>query len=175
MARNVEIKARLQDIGAQRRIAGSLAKTPATILHQVDTFFVVPSGRLKLRTFGDGSGELISYRRADQSGPKSSDYQIYRTASPAGLRVTLEHALGIRGVVTKTRELYLVGRTRVHLDQVESLGDFLELEVVLESGEDVHVGQQEAQQLMDALRVTPQDLIQTAYIDMLEQRAGEET
>jgi adenylate cyclase class IV len=74
MARNIEIKARVPDLATFRAKAASLASGPKQIINQTDTFFVVSRGRLKVRAFSDGSGELISYERADQQGPKESVY-----------------------------------------------------------------------------------------------------
>jgi predicted adenylyl cyclase CyaB len=80
----------------------------------------------------------------------------------------LELAYGIRGVVRKTRYLYLVGKTRVHLDDVANLGQFMELEVVLEEGQSDSEGQKVAEDLMSALGVESADLIDGAYMDLLE-------
>jgi len=77
-------------------------------------------------------GELIYYERADQEGPKHSEYHLARTHDPENLKTVLSMAFGIRGVVVKSRYLFMVGQTRIHLDDVEGLGQFIELEVVLE-------------------------------------------
>ena len=84
----------------------------------------------------------------------------------------LELAYGIRGVVRKTRYLYLVGQTRIHLDDVEGLGQFMELEVVLEDGQSDADGQVIAEGLMTALGVESGDLIDGAYMDLLEKPSG---
>ncbi len=82
MPRNVEIKARVRDMNAVRVRAAALSDAPAVVLEQEDTFFNVPDGRLKLRVFPDGKGELIAYRRPDSVGPKTSEYFVYRTPHP---------------------------------------------------------------------------------------------
>ncbi len=110
------------------RVASIATEGPVE-LQQDDTFFRCDSGRLKLRVFADGNGELIFYRRADEQGPKESFYLLAPTSSPDTLRELLTSAYGQVGRVRKHRTLFLVGRTRVHLDQVEGLGHFLELEV----------------------------------------------
>ncbi len=84
----------------------------------------------------------------------------------------LELAYGIRGVVRKTRYLYLAGQTRIHLDDVEGLGRFMELEVVLEEGQSDAEGQKIAEDLMSALGVERDDLIDGAYMDLLEKPPG---
>src|SRR3954462_8717357 len=121
MARNVEIKARVPDFDAIRAVAASLATAPAEIIEQADTFFRVPHGRLKVRTFGDGAGELIAYERPDQHGPKESIYTRVPCGDTAVLVEILSRLFPVRGVVVKRRELFLVGRTRIHLDRVEGL------------------------------------------------------
>jgi len=167
MAKNIEIKARLNDINIQRRIIKDLADSGPTLIRQEDTFFNTCSGRLKLRIFADKTGELISYHRANQTGPKASEYFIFKTDNPDALKMTLENSLGIIQTVKKKRDLYLLGRTRIHLDQVEQLGDFLELEVVLKDGEDAKNGIKEAEILMDKLHISRKSLIDKAYVDLL--------
>lgn len=167
MARNIEIKARVADRDALEQRAVALADEGPVPIFQDDTFFACPEGRLKLRDFGDGRGELIFYTRADTTGPKTSFYRIAPTTEPAALRETLRLALGERGRVIKHRTLYLAGRTRIHLDRVESLGDFVELEVVLDRGEDEAAGRREADDLMARLAIAPGQLVVGAYLDLL--------
>lgn len=172
MPRNVEIKARVRDLGTVRRRAEALADAPAVVLEQEDTFFTTPEGRLKLRVFPDGEGELIAYRRPDVTGPKTSEYFIYRTPRSRELAAVLEKALGMRGVVRKRRLLYLVGPTRIHLDDVEGLGVFLELEVVLAEGQAEAEGEAIARRLLADLGLRDEDRVAEAYIDLLERESG---
>jgi len=167
MPRNVEIKARVPDLAAVRTRAVSLVSIPAELVSQVDTFFAVPRGRLKLREFADGAGELIVYERADRNGPKESDYVRVGCADPQALREALARALPVRGQVRKRREVFFAGRTRIHLDQVEGLGSFVELEVVLRAGESVEDGEREARDLMQKLAIPDGALVAAAYIDLL--------
>jgi adenylate cyclase class IV len=167
MARNVEIKARIERIDALLPRALALADGPPESIAQDDTFFACATGRLKLRVFADGRGELIAYERADASGPKTSDYSLVPVADPDALRATLARALGITGRVVKHRTLLRVGRTRVHLDRVDGLGEFLELEVVLREGESADEGVAVAHALMQALRVGTSEWIAGAYVDLL--------
>jgi predicted adenylyl cyclase CyaB len=141
------------------------------VLEQEDTFFSVPEGRLKLRVFPDGKGELIAYRRPDAVGPKTSEYFVYRTAHPEILSALLDRSLGVRGVVRKRRLLYLAGPTRIHLDEVEGLGAFLELEVVLADGQPEAEGEAIARRLLSDLGVRDEDRVAAAYIDLLEAEA----
>lgn len=174
MARNIEIKARLQQPADTEARAAALATSGPTRLVQDDTFFHCHQGRLKLREFADGSAELIAYQRPDQAGPKTSTYVRTPVADAAGLRAALVAACGLLGRVQKERTLYLAGRTRIHLDRVVGLGDFLELEVVLADGEAESDGVAEAQRLMAELGVAPEALEEGAYLDLLSarERAG---
>lgn len=173
MAQNVEIKARVHDLGAVRAAVAALARDPGSVLEQKDTFFVVPRGRLKLREFTDGSGELIAYDRPDEHGPRTSTYTLVPCDRAAVLAHALASMLPVRGDVIKRREVFLIGRTRVHLDEVAGLGSFVELEVVLRDGEPADAGRQEARTLMTVLGIAPDACVAGAYIDLLEQaRSG---
>jgi predicted adenylyl cyclase CyaB len=167
---NIEIKAYARNFDEIRRRADALSDTPVQIIPQEDIFFKSPQGRLKLRILSADRGQLIYYTRPDQEGPKRSDYHLYTTSDPGNLRYLLELAYGIRGVVRKTRYLYLVGQTRVHLDDVEGLGQFMELEVVLEEWQRDEEGQELAEKLMADLGVERSDLLEGAYMDLLDSR-----
>ena len=167
MARNIEIKARVANLDAVRRRVAACADGPPVALDQDDTFFACAHGRLKLRVFADGRGELIAYQRADTAGPKTSDYRITSVDDPDALRETLGRALGLRGRVVKQRELWLAGQTRIHLDRVEGLGDFVELEVVLRAGQAPEAGVAIAQALLSRLEIAASQLVAGAYIDLL--------
>jgi predicted adenylyl cyclase CyaB len=172
MARNIEIKARIASVEAIAERAAALADQGPIEIRQDDTFFTCERGRLKLRALTPTEGQLIFYQRPDQTGPKESFFVIVPTASPDSLREALSLAYGRAGRVRKHRTLYLVGRTRVHLDRVEDLGHFLELEVVLSDGEEPGPGVEEAHRLMTALGIEPAQLVEGAYVDLLaRQRA----
>jgi predicted adenylyl cyclase CyaB len=171
MPANIEVKARVRDFPAIQSRAGQLSDTPLEVILQEDIFFNVPQGRLKLRVLAPDRGQLIFYTRPDQEGPKRSDYHITHTSDPENLRRVLELAYGVRGVVKKTRYLYHVGQTRVHLDDVEGLGQFMELEVVMQDGQEDSEGQAIAEGLMASLGVERSDLLEGAYMDLLEKRS----
>lgn len=170
MARNIEIKARIDSVQALAAMAAQWSDGGPSYLEQDDTFFSCATGRLKLRAFPDGSGVLIFYRRANAKGPKESFYETAPTDAPDALRTTLSLAYGQAGRVRKHRTLFTVGRTRVHLDRVEGLGDFLELEVVLQDGDTLAGGEAEALAVMDKLGVHRTQLIEDAYVDLLAQQ-----
>ncbi len=167
MTRNIEIKARIASIEALMPRALALAQRDAELIQQDDTFFRVPHGRLKLREFVDGSAELIHYQRADTAAPKLSDYRRVPAPHAAALREALERALGVLGRVRKQRWLLLAGQTRIHLDRVEGLGDFMELEVVLRNDQSDADGVRIADQLMHELGLAHTERIAGAYLDLL--------
>ena len=168
MPKNIEIKVRINNIEGIRRKIEKLNAEEAIEILQEDTFFKMEIGRLKLRTFSDGKGELIYYQRNDSAGPTRSDYLVYKTGEPEILKQVLESGLGIRGVVKKNRLLYLFGTTRIHLDEVENLGSFLEIEVVLKTEQNENEGMAIAEDLMRKLNIDKKDLVDGAYIDLLE-------
>ena len=168
MPSNIEIKARVRNFDEIRRRAEDLSDSPVEVIPQEDTFFNTPHGRLKLRLLAEDRAQLIYYTRPDQEGPKRSDYHISHSSDPANLKRILQLAYGIRGVVRKTRYLYLVGQTRVHLDDVEGLGQFMELEVVMQEKQSDAEGQAIAEALMASLGVDMTDLLEGAYMDLLE-------
>ncbi len=172
MPANIEIKAHARNFEEIQARAERFSQSPVQIIEQEDTFFNVEQGRLKLRILAPNHSQLIFYTRPDQEGPKRSEYHLAYSSDPVNLRRVLELAYGIRCVVRKTRYLYLVGQTRVHLDDVEGLGRFMELEVVLEEGQSDADGQMVAEELMSALGVERGDLIDGAYMDLLEKPSG---
>lgn len=175
MSRNIEIKARLSEAEYDFIFAKceQIADSGPTHLHQHDTFFVSRDGRLKLREFGSPqhgesqTAELIFYRRPNQTGPKLSDYSLIPCSTPEKLKSALTATNGIVGEVKKVRTLFLIGQTRVHLDEVESLGRFIELEVVLQDDQSSEHGTTEASRLMNELQLSSESLLDRAYIDLL--------
>ena len=171
MPRNVEIKARVRDPQSLSRAVAAIADGAPTLLLQDDTFFDSPRGRLKLRVFADGSAELISYLRSDVGGPRESRFAKAPVSDPTALAAVLDDALGTAGTVRKRRLLYRRGRTRIHLDEVEGLGSFIELEVVLRPGEDPKAGIEEARRLSARLGIDREHLVDRAYVDLLQEGA----
>ena len=167
MARNIEIKAKIYDLEEiERRIAAIAEQGPEKIF-QDDIFFPCPKGRLKLRVLSANEGQLIFYKRPDISGPKESFYIISQTNSPDSLRDVLSTAYGQYGRVKKHRTLFMKGRTRIHLDRVVGLGDFLELEVVLSEGEQPDAAIAEAGELLKKLGISHEQFVEGAYVDLL--------
>jgi predicted adenylyl cyclase CyaB len=167
MPSNIEIKAILRDRPGINGIAAELSDAGPEVIHQEDVFFRCAGARLKLRILGPDRGELIRYERADVADTRCSQYLIAATADPKILLDILTATLGRTGTVEKIRTLYLIGQTRVHLDQVRDLGDFLELEVVLRPGQSESEGKHIAESLLLKFGIDRRDLIAEAYIDLL--------
>jgi predicted adenylyl cyclase CyaB len=171
MARNIEIRHAsrpLRSLPHERLLSPmrDRSKFSKTI-----PFFQCETGRLKLRVGADSGGELIFYQRTNQLEPRESFYLRSAVDAPDVLREILTLAYGQLGRVRKRSTLFLVGRTRVHLDRIETLGEFLELEVVLAEGEPSEAGIREAENLLKQLGISRAQLIAPAYIDLLLQRA----
>lgn len=167
MARNIEIKAHTPRAPEASAMAAALSAELSETIEQVDVFFRTEKGRLKLRILSSNHGKLIFYDRPDQAGPKISTYSISATDDPSSLRAVLSAAYGEDIVVQKVRTLLLLGRTRIHIDKVEKLGDFVELEVVLDDGDTIAAGMAEAYAIMDKLGIKESDLVEGAYADLL--------
>ena len=131
---NLEAKALDPDPEATRRACVELGASEAGLLRQRDTYFETRSGRLKLREdLGAATAELIAYERPTVDGIRVSRYRRVAVAAPAETLELLAAALGVSGVVEKERRLFLYRNVRIHLDEVEHLGTFVELEAVLAS------------------------------------------
>lgn len=167
MPRNIEIKARVESIEALLPRALAVAGGEPELLQQDDTFFRVPRGRLKLREFADGSAELIHYHRPDHGDTRASDYVRVAVGEPAALREALARGCGVLGRVRKQRWLLLAGATRIHLDRVAGLGDFMELEVVLNEDQDDAEGTAITEALMRELGLAGAERLSGAYMDLL--------
>ena len=166
LRRNIEVKCRCADLALVRRRAEALGARDAGVLRQTDTFFEAPHARLKLRDFGDGTAELISYRRPDTPAARGSDFIVCPVSAPAPLAGALEYALGVTGVVKKTRHLLLHRSTRIHLDDVEGLGTFVELETVM-SGQSDREGHAELEEIATALGLPAADRVPVPYVELL--------
>ncbi|MBU0528723.1 class IV adenylate cyclase [bacterium] len=165
--KNIEIKARINDYDKVKRLVEDLCSTPIQTEQQEDTFFNTSKGRLKLRE-SDGESAIMYYDRPNSFEPKQSDIAISFTKNPDTLKSVLIKSNGIRGIVKKERILFKYGQTRIHLDDVEGLGKFIELEVVLKENQSVQDGKAIANDLMNKFDIQKTDLIDVAYIDLIE-------
>ena len=167
MPTNIEIKFRVDDLDSIEPIAAKLADHGPELLIHEDIFFNTNSGRLKLRKFADGSAELIGYHRADSDSIRESNWHAYATQDPAVLQNVLSLTLGQGVTVSKRRTLYLIGNTRVHLDRVDELGQFVELEVVLSDQDTKERGIEIANDLIERLGLADAEKLSVAYADMI--------
>ena len=164
MPRNLELKCRIDSIEPACECALKLGALPGGVLRQTDTYFVVPHGRLKLRVHEDGPIELIAYERPDLSGERWSMYRKIDVTGLAGLTEALAGSLGILCIVAKRRFLFLTPNARIHVDEVEHLGAFLEFEV---TAEDASVAERVMTELRKGFNVTAEKGIGGSYSDLL--------
>ena len=173
MARNVELKVAVPSLEQIRQRAQDIADSGPFVLEQVDFFFPANSGRLKLRCEKQSGretpakAELIAYQRSDEAESRVSDYERCEITDPECLRRALSKSLGDGPIVRKSRELYLVKRARIHLDTVESLGTFVEIEVVMQEQDGEEQGHRELHQHLEALGLLEAEMIDVAYADLL--------
>ena len=167
MPLNVEIKARCRNPVLVRAVLAALESDHIGTDHQVDTYFNVPEGRLKIRT-GDIENALIHYSRADGEGPKTSRVTLYPTSEGEALRDILTKALGVKAVVDKIRDIHFIGNVKFHIDSVAGLGDFVEIEVIDRHGDLPH-DEMEAtcEKYMKALEIEEGDLVSDSYSDQI--------
>ena len=169
MSSNIEIKARVSNPDRLWTLAGALSDIPPVRIEQRDTYFACPHGRLKLRQINHSDAQLIFYRRPDACLPKQSNYHISTIGDPENLLAVLGNAIGIQATIIKTRMLFVVGQTRIHLDDVDGLGSFVELEVVLRDTQPPEEGISIARELMKDFGIEENDLIAGSYLDLILQ------
>jgi homotetrameric cytidine deaminase len=165
--RNIEIKARDRNPARTLELALQLGAAHEGDLQQRDTYFDRARGRLKLREQEPGEDELIEYRRADEAGARASSYRRVWVSSAPDLREALDAALGTLVVVTKRRRLLLSDNVRIHLDEVEGLGSFIELEAVAGPGSDLAAEQAQVAEFRGRLEIGDDALVGESYSDLL--------
>lgn len=165
---NVEIKARCADPDRVRQLLLDRRARFAGTDHQVDTYYQVSSGRLKLRQ-GKIENALIHYERQNQDGPKSSQVRLFPTGHSEQLKEVLCAALPVMIVVDKRREIYFIDHVKFHIDEVRDLGSFVEIEVIDEHGI-FSTAEMESlcKEYLRYLSVAEDDLIEHSYSDMLQ-------
>jgi len=167
MPLNVEIKARSSQIKTVRRLLENQVARFVGVDHQVDTYFKVARGRLKLRE-GNIENALIHYSRSDQAGPKKSEVLLYQSPTTANLKEVLEAALDKLVVVDKMREIYFIDNVKFHLDKVQDLGTFVEIEAIDKDGT---IGEEKLQEqcnyYLQLFQIPAEDLVSYSYSDLL--------
>ncbi|CAN5363998.1 class IV adenylate cyclase [soil metagenome] len=172
MAKNIEIKARLDDLSKARRLARKLKATPRGVLMQTDTYFRVGRGRLKLREIHSPPvlAELIWYERSDEARARKSTYLLAPVSDPRSLKMALSAALGVLVVVRKRRELWMFRNVRIHLDQVAGLGRFVELEAVVGGRYNSATSRRNLLQVQTGLAIEKSMLLSKSYSDLIRER-----
>jgi predicted adenylyl cyclase CyaB len=164
---NIEVKAPLRDRLKVEKKLSALGARPMWVRNQMDTFYRVPEGWLKIREAEGKPAELISYRRATgESGPRVSDYDVLVVGDGAAARRLLGRVLPADKVVEKERTLWIYEHTRIHLDRVRGLGEYLELETVVE-GMSPEEARQETARIVDVLGLDPAEFIAVPYRDLV--------
>jgi homotetrameric cytidine deaminase len=176
--RNVELKARDPDPARTLSRALALGAEDSGEITQRDTYFRGARGRLKLREqtapgsalwdeLIEYSHELIGYLREDSTDPRTSTYHRVPVADVEAFREALDAAYGTFVTVTKRRRLLLWEGVRIHLDEVEGLGSFLELEAVAEPDSDLALERQKIERLRGELEIEDKNLVATSYADLV--------
>jgi adenylate cyclase class 2 len=164
---NIEIKARCGDQTTIREILQSENADFRGVDHQIDTYFRVNAGRLKLRE-GNIENNLIHYERENQEGPKQADVLLYKTEPGSALKEILSKASGILVTVDKIREIYFIENVKFHLDSVKDLGTFIEIEAI---GDDATADKerllQQCRHYLALFNIPDKDLIAVSYSDLL--------
>lgn len=166
MSQNIEIKARCANLSQFEQRLQTLPVRFEGEDRQIDTFYKVSRGRLKLRESSLDGNLLIPYMRPDLPKAKESVYTLIRIEDSKTTKLLLEQLLGIEQVVTKTRRIYHFENVRIHLDEVENLGVFIELEAVLLDDTDKDIDHRKVQDLLNYLNIETKDLLVGAYADM---------
>jgi len=161
---SIEIKARCSDPARVRAVLKSRHAIFKGLDHQIDTYFRVPSGRLKLRE-GKIENALIYYKRADQKGSKRCDSILYECPDRSALKKILTAALGVWVTVDKKRAIYFLRNTKFHIDQVKGLGGFVEIEV-FGAGKTTRLRRQ-CDRYQKLLGIKKRDLVADSYSDQI--------
>ncbi len=164
---NIEIKAKCQNLDRIRSLLNEASAEFKGTDHQVDTYFKVSTGRLKLRE-GNIEQSLIYYRRDNLQQPKSSRVILFKNNPDSPLKQLLTMAIGVHVVVDKKREIYFIDNVKFHLDKVKYLGHFIEIEAI---DNDSTIGreilQKQCESYMKKFRIQPADMLRDSYSDML--------
>lgn len=165
--RNIEIKARLNDLSVAVSVAESLDAERQPDERQIDTYFGCQSGRLKLREINNETAVLIAYQRPDERTAKGSDYILCPVADASLLKQSLTAACRVLAIVRKHRRIFLYRHVRIHLDHVEGLGDFLEFEAVLGPGVEEASSRELLVELQRVFSIDASDLLANSYGELI--------
>jgi homotetrameric cytidine deaminase len=165
--RNIELKAFDPDPERSLAVVLGLGARDRGVIRQRDTYFRVNSGRLKLREEEPGGATLVQYDRVDSDEARESRYRLIPVDDPGELCRALESSLGVLAIVEKERHLLLWQNVRIHLDRVDGLGDFLELEGVATADSDLAEELDRVARLTEALDLVPERMLRNSYSDQV--------
>ena len=165
--RNIEIKAQYADFVHARECVEKLKGKYLETIQQRDVYFQVASGRMKLRYIEGKMAYLVAYKRDNQQEVRESEYYIYETESPEKLEQALLAVHHILATVEKVREVHLIDNVRVHLDQVEGIGQFIEFEAVLVAGKQADGEKEKLENYIAMFEIERENLIDCSYLDMV--------
>jgi adenylate cyclase, class 2 len=169
---NVEIKAKCHNHAVIEQLLMERNAQFIGLDHQIDTYFKVPNGRLKLRE-GNIENTLIFYDRPNQAGPKKSDIILYHVQPDASLKAILEKTNGVLAVVDKMRKIFFIDNVKFHLDEVLGLGSFVEIEAIdTEKGLGYKQLLQQCTFYMDLFNIKESDLLTHSYSDMIMEKSS---
>ena len=167
---NIEIKAKCNDHEKIRSILKSHNADFKGTDHQIDTYFKVNNGRLKLRE-GNIENFLVFYEREDKEGPKQSDIILFKSEPNSSLKEILLTSLGTLVVVDKQREIYFIENVKFHIDTVKNLGTFMEIEAIdIDGSFGKEKLLEQCQNYLDLFGIPKNDLISVSYSDLLLQK-----
>lgn len=167
---NVEFKARCENPGKIRSFLRDSSAQFVGLDEQTDTYFEVPNGRLKLRE-GKIENYLIFYKRGDEAGPKKSEVVLYKPSDIKKLKEILLKSLSAIVSVKKTREIFFIDNVKFHIDRVDNLGGFIEVEAISPDGKvPEETLQRQCNHYLKAFGINEEDLVASSYSDLLEGR-----
>jgi adenylate cyclase, class 2 len=164
---NLELKARYDDLDRARQLAEELGAIQQWTRSQIDTYFHAPQGKLKLREVDGQAAELIAYQRSASVQVRPSDYMIFSTDKADSLKSVLTMTMGIDRIVSKVRSLYLYRHVRIHLDQVQRLGSFIEFEAVISTSEEIEPSHLLLDDWVKRFAIKDADRVAVGYYELL--------
>ncbi|MBM3242946.1 class IV adenylate cyclase [Candidatus Poribacteria bacterium] len=164
--KNLELKSKCVNLEKLCLLMFELGAEYQKTMHQIDTYFNAPKGRLKLREIDGEIAQFVYYERADESAPRYSNYSIVEITDASGFKQMMMNALGVKAIVDKVRELWMYGNTRIHVDDVNGLGHFVELETVITNQTNTEA-QAEHHLVKRALEIDAAEIVPVSYSDLI--------
>jgi adenylate cyclase class 2 len=165
--KNIELKSVCTNLHSAKQKCKQIKAKYKGILKQIDTYFNINPGRVKLRNVNGRKFELIYYSRVGKGSEMESDYEIIKLSDDKEIKSIMKSTIGIRGIVKKKRELYIFENVRIHLDTVSKLGTFIEFEIVCKSPKDLKETPRKMNYLKKVFEIKQKNLISKSYIDLI--------